>query len=85
MVKKTLLCPPSARDGNFLCKHLLRIYFLRAYSLIFFFTRFVKLSEGRVTFLLDMMRDIASYVESKEYVDISRITYKRLPKVNSLF
>jgi len=29
--------------------------------------RFVKLSPERVTFLLDMMRDIASYVESKDF------------------
>jgi hypothetical protein len=29
--------------------------------------RFVKLSPGRVTYLLDMMRDMASYVESKDF------------------
>ena len=36
---------------------------LRFYELCLY--RFVKLSPERVTFLLDMMRDIASYVESK--------------------
>jgi len=29
--------------------------------------RFLKLTPGRITFLLDMMRDIASYVESKDF------------------
>ena len=32
-----------------------------------FLHRFVKLTPQRLTFLLDMMRDMASYVESKDF------------------